>query len=139
MATEKALATLKVLLGAAWADGSLQPEELPILKRAVQQLGLKDYPQLRQLIQTPMSGEDYRQAFREYLAFYPSQEERQTLLELVSELIYVDDQISPEESTILEQLRQSLQDLEPEDDNLNLSQFQNLFSRLLERFHPHSA
>ncbi|MEN9269128.1 MAG: hypothetical protein Q6L49_00020 [Thermostichales cyanobacterium HHBFW_bins_127] len=139
MATEKALATLKVLLGAAWADGSLQPEELPILKRAVQQLGLKDYPQLRQLIQTPMSGEDYRQAFREYLAFYPSQEERQTLLELVRELIYVDDQISPEESTILEQLRQSLQDLEPEDDNLNLSQFQNLFSRLLERFHPHSA
>lgn len=139
MATEKALATLKVLLGAAWADGSLQPEELPILKRAVQQLGLKDYPQLRQLIQTPMSGEDYRQAFREYLAFYPSQEERQTLLELVRELVYVDDQISPEESTILEQLRQSLQDLEPEDDNLNLSQFQNLFSRLLERFHPHSA
>lgn len=139
MAEEKALATLKVILGAAWADGSLQPEELPILKRAVQHLGLSDYPNLRQLIQTPMTGEDYRQAFRDYLSFYPSQEERQTLLNLVTELVYIDDQISPEESTILEQLRQSLHDLEPEDDNLNLSQFQNLFSRLLERLHPHSA
>ena len=131
MTEEKALATLRVLLGAAWADGMLQPEELPIVKTAVNQLGLSGYPRLREMIQTPMSGEDYQQAFRDFLAFYPTPEERQILFDLVSEVVYADDQISPEESTILEQLRHSLETLEPEDDNLNLSQFQSLFSRLL--------
>jgi len=131
MAEDKALAALKVILGAAWADGTLHPEELPIVKTAVQQLGLSTYPGLRQIIQTPMSGEDYQHAFQEFLGFYPTLAERQTLLNVVAELIYVDDQVSPEESTILDQLRHALEGLELENENLNLSQFQSLFSRFL--------
>ncbi|GAB4218032.1 MAG: hypothetical protein OHK0012_25060 [Synechococcales cyanobacterium] len=132
--SEKALITLKVILGAAWADGTLQPEELPTLKTAVQHLGLSDYPGLRDLIQTPMSGDDYRQAFRDFLAACPTQPERQYLLDTVTRLVYVDDQVSVEEAYILDQLRTALDGLEPDDDVLNLNQFQALFSQLLGRF-----
>ncbi len=134
---QRSLAMLRVILGAAWADGSLQPEELPALKQVVIDLGLADHPDIRQLVNTPVSPEDYRRDFQAYLDQYPSAEERQYLLDTVTKVIYADDEVSVEEAYVLDELRTILtrvSDSESESDSqaqLRFGEFQALFSRLL--------
>lgn len=135
--SEKALATVKVVLGAAWADGSLQPEEIPSLKKVVLELGLADHPEIRQLIQTPVSPPVYRHFFQQYLALHPTPQERNYLLNVVTRLIYADDEVSVEEAYILEDLRKMVTENEgkSEDEPINFGEFQAVFGRLIERLH----
>lgn len=130
---QKAMAMMKVILAAAWADGTLQPEELPSLKQAVIDLNLADNEEIRTLIQTPISPPVYRHFFQDYLTLHPSNEERQYLLDLVSQVIYADDQVSLEEAYILEEIKGILHRPNGEDQHLRLGEFQTLFSQLLSR------
>ncbi len=131
---QRALAMMKVILAAAWADGTLQPEELPTLKQTILALGLAESEETKVLVQTPISPSVYRHFFQDYLKLHPSDQERQYLLDLVTQVIYADDQVSVEEAYILEELREILRTSEPgEDHQLRLGDFQALFSRLLTR------
>jgi uncharacterized tellurite resistance protein B-like protein len=132
-AQDKAVAALKVLIGAAWADGQIQPEELPALKQAVVELDLVEHPEIRAWIRSPSSPEDYRRCLSNYLALHPTQAERQELLNLVTKVIYSDDEVSVEEAYILDEMRTLLNDLEVDDHIPRLGEFQALFSRLLHR------
>ena len=131
---QKALAIMKVLLAAAWADGTLQLEELPALKQAITDLGLAESEEIQGLVQQPISPPLYRQFFQDYLKLHPSEAERQYLLKWVTQVIYADDQVSVEEAYILDELREILRTSDPgEDPQLRLGEFQALFSRLLAR------
>ena len=130
---QKALAIMKVILAAAWADGSLQPEEIPALKQAITDLGLAELEEIKILVQTPISPSVYRHFFQDYLKLHPTDEERHYLLDLVTQVIYADDQVSVEEAYILEELRELLRSSGEEDHPLRLGEFQALFSRLLAR------
>lgn len=131
---QKALAMIKVVLAAAWADGTLQPEEIPSLKQAITALGLAETEEIKILVRTPISPSVYRHFFQDYLKLHPTEPERQYLLDLVTQVIYADDQVSVEEAYILEELREILRSSEQgEDHHLKLGEFQTLFSRLLSR------
>ncbi len=131
---QKALAMMKVILAAAWADGTLQPEEFPALQQAIADLGLADSEEIRVLVETPISPPVYRHFFQDYLKLHPTEAERQYLLNLVTQVIYADDQVSVEEAYILGELRELLRTSDPgEDPQLRLGEFQALFSRLLAR------
>ncbi len=130
---DKAVAALKVLIGAAWADGQIQPEEFPALKQAIVELDLVDHPEIRAWIRSPSSPEDYRRCLSDYLALHPTQAERHELLSLVTKVIYSDDEVSVEEAYILDEMRTLLSDLEGEDSMPRLGEFQALFSRLFHR------
>lgn len=131
---QRALAMMKVILAAAWADGTLQPEELPTLKQTILDLGLAESEEIKLLVQTPISPSVYRHFFQDYLKLHPSDQERQYLLGLVTQVIYADDQVSVEEAYILDELREILRTSDQgEDQQLRLGEFQTLFSRLLAR------
>ncbi|MEM9566684.1 MAG: hypothetical protein AAF974_00110, partial [Cyanobacteria bacterium P01_E01_bin.34] len=51
---DKRLQALKVVLGAAWADGALQPEELAPIHTIVDELGLAAHPDILTLLETPI-------------------------------------------------------------------------------------
>ncbi|MDX2273774.1 MAG: hypothetical protein NW237_17735 [Cyanobacteriota bacterium] len=130
--TQKAVTTLKVVLGAAWADGRLQPEEIPSLREVIMDLGLQDHPEIRQWIQTPVSPSDYRRSFQEYLNCHPTVAEREYLLKVVTRLIYADDEVSVEEAYILDGLRTMVEQVQPDAaGGIPFAEFQALFGRLI--------
>lgn len=129
----KALAMIKVVVAAAWADGTLQPEEFPSLQQAIQDLGLAHNAEIQTLVRTPVSPSVYRHFFQDYLKLHPTDQERHYLLDLVTQVIYADDQVSVEEAYILEEMRGVLRTSEPAAQGLPLAEFQSGFSRLLAR------
>ena len=133
--TTKALQAFKVILGAAWADGALQPEELPPIHTIVDELGLATHPDVRVLLETPVPALTYRRYLQEYLASHPTRTERKRLLELLSRVIYADNEVSIEEGYILGELTDLLNDMTPDGDiNVDEAQrFRNVFGRLFRR------
>ncbi|MGK7906877.1 MAG: hypothetical protein AB4040_06560 [Synechococcus sp.] len=131
----KALQALKVALGAAWADGELQPEELSPLHNIVDELGLASHPDVRLLLETPVPALTYRRYLQEYLVSHPTREERQFLLEILTRVIYADNTVSIEEGYILGELNDLLNDMPSESsiEEEDAQRFRNVFGRLFRR------
>jgi uncharacterized tellurite resistance protein B-like protein len=98
----------KILVGAAWLDGKLQPEEQAYLQRIVQQKGLQDDPELQLLINgaQAISSEDCFRWVAEYLGKTPVPEHCQHLLEEISGLIYSDSEVDSKEAELLMQFHE---------------------------------
>ena len=133
--TDKALQVFKVVLGAAWADGSLQAEELPTLHTIVDELGLATHPDIHLLLETPVPAIVYRRYLQDYLTSHPSRTERKVLLDLLTRVIYADNEVSIEEGYILGELTDLLNDMSPDSDvNVDEAQrFRSVFGRLFRR------
>lgn len=115
MATEdKTKLLIKILMGAAWLDGVIQPEERNHLRKMVAKNNLENDPEIKSLLSeiTPVSPERCYQWLEEYLGINPSIEDYQKLLEAISALVYSDGDIDIEEARLLSRL----QDLEPNQD-----------------------
>jgi uncharacterized tellurite resistance protein B-like protein len=127
---------VKILIGAAWLDGKIQPEERTYLNRVAQEKGVAQdpeiYPLLHELRQVD-STECY-QWVKDYLGNSPSTADYQNLLESISGLIYSDNNIDTEEAKLLTQL----QLLDPENNspqpvhNAVMRQIQKLYRRWVE-------
>ncbi len=127
---------VKILIGAAWIDGEIQPEERTYLNQVATEKGLAQdpeiYPLLNELHQVEPN--EYYQWVKEYLGDIPNAEDYQNLLESISGLIYSDGDVATEEAKLLTQL----QSLDPENGspqpgyNAVLKEIQKLYRRWVE-------
>ncbi len=99
---------LKILIGAAWLDGKVQPEEQQRLQKIAQQKGLSDDAELNPWINglRAVSTEECHCWIDEYLGEQPAPEEVQQLLEEISGLIYSDGDVDSAEAQFLMEIQQ---------------------------------
>ncbi len=127
---------VKILIGAAWLDGKIQPEERTYLNQIATEKGVAQdpevYPLLNELRQ--VEPKECYAWMKEYLGNSPSLTDYQNLLESISGLIYSDNDIATEEAKLLTQL----QSLDPENNspqpvhNAVMKQIQKLYRHWVE-------
>jgi uncharacterized tellurite resistance protein B-like protein len=131
--SNNAIQLLKILIGAAWLDGKVQPEEQERLHQIAQQKGLLDNAELHPWLngQQSVSVEECHRWIDEYLGPHPALEKVQELLEEISGLIYSDGDVDNTEAQLLMELQQK-EDTISSGSNLNSTiarAIQNLYRR----------
>ncbi|MBE9206834.1 TerB family tellurite resistance protein [Nostoc sp. LEGE 06077] len=125
---------VKILIGAAWIDGIIQPEERQYLREIAQAKGLASDPEIKPWLYelVPVQPKECYAWVKEYLGDRPSLEDCESLIEAISGLIYSDGEVATEEARLLTQL----QDLAEQDNsaqqpvhNTLLKQIQKLYRR----------
>jgi uncharacterized tellurite resistance protein B-like protein len=106
--SNKAKQLLKILIGAAWLDGKVQPEERERLHQIAQQRGLLNDTGLHPWLngERSVSVEECHRQIDEYLGPHPALEKVQELLEEISGLIYIDGDVDNSEAQLLTDLQQ---------------------------------
>lgn len=109
---------LKILIGAAWLDGMVQPEEKIYLKKIAEEYQLRDHPEIKPLLQELKSIQprECYSSLEHYLGQNSSQQDYQQLLEQISALIYSDGNVDVREARFLEKVEL----LQPETGNLTI-------------------
>ncbi|KAF3886148.1 MULTISPECIES: tellurite resistance TerB family protein [Nostocales] len=99
---------VKILIGAAWIDGRIQPEERQYLRKVAQEKGVADEPEIQPWLYELVSvqPEQFYDWLKEYLGERPTQEECQNLIEAIGGLIYSDGEVATEEAKLLTKLQQ---------------------------------
>lgn len=98
---------VKILIGAAWIDGKIQPEERDYLQRVAKETGVADDPEIQPLLyelRTVPPDECYNWV-KNYLGDHPNSEDYQHLIESISALIYSDGDVATEEAKLLTRLQ----------------------------------
>lgn len=97
----------KILVGAAWIDGRIQPEERQYLQRIAKEQGLTDDPEIRPLLYelVTVKPEECYGWVREYLGDHPSSQDCQQLIEATSALVYSDGEMAVEEAKLLSRIQ----------------------------------
>ena len=105
--TNKMKQILKILIGAAWIDGVVQPEERQYLRRIAKDYQLEEDPEIQPLLSElkPVKPEECYQWLEEYLGENPTQADYQELLEKTSGLIYSDGDVDIREVRLIEKLQ----------------------------------
>ena len=98
---------LKILIGAAWIDGIIQPEERVYLRRVAQDFKLADEPEIKSLLSElkPIQPVECYQWLEEYFGDHPSEEDYHQLLEVISGLVYVDGYVDIREAKLIETIQ----------------------------------
>ncbi len=109
--TDKHKQLLKILIGAAWIDGSIQGEERQFLHRIAEKYGLTEDSEIKPLLSElkPVQPTECYQYLEYYLGDNPTEEDYQDLLGNLSGLIYSDGDVQTQEAKLLTKL----QDLDP--------------------------
>ena len=99
---------VKILVGTAWLDGKIQPEEQAYLQRIIARKELQDDAELKLWTSGArvVSSEECFKWISDYLGQSPTPENCQELLEEISGLIYSDSEIDSKEADLLMQLEQ---------------------------------
>jgi uncharacterized tellurite resistance protein B-like protein len=97
---------MKILIGAAWLDGKLQPEEQDYLRRIATEKGVATDPEIYALLHSlkAVSADDCYIWVREYLGSQPAIETCRALIEAISGLIYSDGDVAIEEAKLLQEI-----------------------------------
>ena len=105
--TEQNKALFKILVGAAWIDGTIQSEERDYLRRKADEQGLADDPEIRPLLfeMVQVQRDICYKWIEEYLGPNPSSESCQSLIEALSGLIYSDGNVDTEEAKLLSRIQ----------------------------------
>jgi uncharacterized tellurite resistance protein B-like protein len=98
---------IKILIGTAWLDGKIQPEERQYLHRIATEKGIAKDLEIQPLLYEfrAVKPEECYEWVREYLGDRPSSETCQTLIESISALIYQDGTIATEEAKLLTRIQ----------------------------------
>ncbi|HEY9633003.1 MAG TPA: TerB family tellurite resistance protein [Coleofasciculaceae cyanobacterium] len=128
---------IKILIGTAWIDGKVQPEEREYLKRVAKEAGVADDPEIQPLLYElrAVPPDECYGWVKEYLGDRPSAEDYERLLAALSALIYSDGEVATEEAKLLTRL----QLLDPasaspkSSSNNILKPIQNLYRRWVDR------
>jgi uncharacterized membrane protein YebE (DUF533 family) len=117
---------LKILIGAAWIDGVIQPEERKYLRRVAQDFNLADDPEIKPLLSElkPIQPVECYQWLEDYLGENHSGEDYLELLEKISGLIYSDGYVDIRETKLIEKI----QNLDP-----NHESNKSIFDKLLKK------
>jgi hypothetical protein len=126
---------VKILIGAAWLDGRIQPEERQYLYQVAKAKGVDKDPEIHPLLYElrPVQPNECYDWVQEYLGDRPSSEECQNLMEALSGLIYSDGEVAIEEAKLLTKLQQLSQasDSHHQGQGAMLQQIQKLYRRWL--------
>lgn len=107
MKAKKTQLLLKILIGAAWLDGIVQPEERQYLRRMATEQGVASDPELKPLLfelKAVKTAECY-EWLEDYLGDNPSQADYENLLSAISTLIYSDGDVDTQEAKLLTRLQ----------------------------------
>ena len=98
---------LKILIGAAWIDGTIQPEERTYLRRVATEQGVASDPELKSLLYEikPVKPEDCYAWLEDYLGDRPSPEDYERLLDALGALIYSDGNVDTQEAKLLTRIQ----------------------------------
>jgi uncharacterized membrane protein YebE (DUF533 family) len=98
---------IKILIGAAWLDGKIQPEERDYLHRIAKEKGVANEPEIQPLLYEfrPVKPSECYAWVQEYLGANPSKEACYELLEAISGLIYSDGTVDSEEAKLLNEIQ----------------------------------
>lgn len=124
---------VKILIGTAWIDGKIQPEEREYLHRIANEKGVANEPDIQPLLYEfrPVPPNECYEWVKAYLGDRPTSESCQQLLEAISGLIYSDGTVANEEAKLLTEL----QTLDPANDggeqanNAVIRSIRNLYQR----------
>lgn len=105
--TRKMKQLLKILIGAAWIDGTIQPEERNYLRRMAAEHQLAEDPEIKPLLSElkPVKPAECYRWLEEYLGENPTEADYQELLEKISGLIYSDGDVDVREAKLIEKLQ----------------------------------
>jgi hypothetical protein len=124
---------VKILIGAAWIDGRIQPEERQYLREIAHVKGLANDPEIKPLLYelVPVKPDQCYKWVREYLGDRPTHEDYENLIEAISGLIYSDGDVAVEEARLLSQLEElsKSSELHPSVHTTLLKQIQKLYRR----------
>ena len=97
---------VKILIGAAWLDGRIQPEERQYLQQLAKTTGLAADPEIQPWLYEFRSVQptECYEWVKEYLGDRPTTEDYQNLVEAISGLIYRDGEVAIEEAKLLTKL-----------------------------------
>ncbi|MGB7521019.1 MAG: TerB family tellurite resistance protein [Spirulinaceae cyanobacterium] len=98
---------LKILIGAAWIDGTIQAEEREYLHQMATEKGVAEDPQIKPLLSEikQVKPSECYSWLKEYLGNNPTEEDYQQLFEYLSALIYSDGDVDTEEAKLLNRLQ----------------------------------
>lgn len=107
-ASSNVVKLLKILIGVAWLDGTVQQAEQVYLRKIAHDKGVEDDPELRPWLYglRAVSKEECYTWVEDYLGKKPNIIAYQQLLEDLSGLIYSDGEVAQEEAKFLTQLQQ---------------------------------
>lgn len=126
---------VKILIGSAWIDGRIQPEERQYLRQIAHEKGVAEDPEIKPLLHELVSvqPEQLQDWIKEYLGDRPNTEEYQNLIEAISGLIYSDGNVAIEEAKLLTKLQElSRQSGSTQPGDTILKQIQRLYRRWVE-------
>lgn len=134
MTADSTIRTLvKILIGVAWIDGQIQPEEREYLHRIVKEKGMDNDPEIQPLLYEfrPVKPEECYGWVKEYLGDRPSSEACQQLIEAISGLIYSDGTVANEEAKLLTDIQMIDMGTESSSpgDNTVIKAIRNLYQR----------
>ncbi|BCL38807.1 TerB family tellurite resistance protein [Nostoc sp. MS1] len=136
VADSKVKNLVKILIGAAWIDGKIQPEERQCLREIAQAKGLANDPEIKPWLYelVAVKPNECYTWLQEYLGDRPSLEDCENLIEAISGLIYSDGDVAIDEANLLTKV----QDIaKPDESNQSahtvlLKQIQQLYRRWVE-------
>jgi uncharacterized tellurite resistance protein B-like protein len=100
-AESQELLLVKILIGVAWLDGEIQPEERTYLLKVAQRHHIED-PAIEELLANPVS----QTACEEWIELYLKESlSHERLLEAISGMIYSDGDIATAEAQVLMSLQ----------------------------------
>jgi uncharacterized tellurite resistance protein B-like protein len=107
MVTNSVKQLVKILIGAAWIDGRIQPEEREYLQKVAKESGLASDPEIQPLLYElrAVSAQECYGWVEQYLGDSPSAEDYQRLIDAMSALIYSDGDVAIEEAKLLTRLQ----------------------------------
>ncbi|WP_066424168.1 TerB family tellurite resistance protein [Anabaena sp. 4-3] len=127
---------VKILIGAAWIDGKIQPEERQYLREIAQAKGLATDPEIKPWLYELVAVQPHEcyAWVREYLGDRPSTEDCENLIEAISGLIYSDGEVAIEEARLLTKLQELSQSHESHQSahTTLLKKIQQLYRRWVE-------
>ena len=133
--TSNALALLKVLATAAWADSTFSQSEMNYIKELARRFSLEDeeWFALQPYLEDPPTEDETEAVLRDLLTRIGSPSERKAVVNHIEGVIAADDRISPEETALLRRYEEILN--EPSSLDLMVKRLKSL----LNTQQPHST
>ena len=99
---------IKILIGAAWIDGVIQPEEREYLRRIAIAYQVENEPELKPFLSElkPVQAQECYRWLTDYLGENHQEEDYQELIEALSGLIYSDGNVEVQEARLLTKLQE---------------------------------
>lgn len=110
--TDLILTLAKVIIAAAWADGTVSHDEINALKDLlfrIPDLNARDWASLEIYIDSPVGPEERERLLDELQMALRSRSDKKLALSFVDELIHADGEITPDEAQVAEQIKDAIQ------------------------------